>query len=43
VYERGGSRDHRVELKNLHPGKTYHYEVLTRHGKDRLNGEFQTK
>jgi hypothetical protein len=42
AYVPGGSLEHRVELKNLKPGTTYHYEIETRYGKDRYKGSFQT-
>ncbi len=42
AYVAGGSKQHRVELKNLKPGSTYHYEIETRGGKDRFKGSFQT-
>ncbi|HET8667113.1 MAG TPA: fibronectin type III domain-containing protein [Terriglobales bacterium] len=42
AYKPGGSTQHRVELTNLKPGTTYHYEIETRVGKDRYKGSFQT-
>jgi hypothetical protein len=42
AYTPGGSREHRVELKNLKPGTKYHYEIETRGGKDRIKGSFDT-
>jgi hypothetical protein len=42
AYVPGGSTQHRVELKNLHPGTKYHYEIETRGGKDRIKGSFDT-
>jgi Purple acid Phosphatase, N-terminal domain len=42
AYEAGGTRDHHVELNNLRPGMTYHYEIETRGGKDRFKGSFRT-
>ncbi len=42
AYEPGGSRDHHVALKNLKPDTTYHYEIETRGGKDRIKGSFRT-
>ena len=42
AYEPGGSTQHRVQLKDLKPGTTYHYEIETRAGKDRYKGSFQT-
>ncbi len=42
AYEPGGSRDHRVQLSNLQPNTTYHYEIETRGGKDRFKGSFHT-
>jgi hypothetical protein len=42
AYVPGGSREHRVELRNLRPGTKYHYEIETRGGKDRIKGSFDT-
>jgi Purple acid Phosphatase, N-terminal domain len=42
AYQPGGSKQHRVQLTNLKPGTTYHYEIETRGGKDRYKGSFQT-
>jgi hypothetical protein len=42
AYEAGGSRDHHVQLNNLQPNTTYHYEIETRGGKDRFKGSFRT-
>jgi phosphodiesterase/alkaline phosphatase D-like protein len=42
AYEPGGATQHRVQLKNLTPGTTYHYEIETGAGKDRFKGSFQT-
>ncbi len=42
AYEAGGTRDHRVQLNNLRPGTTYHYEIETRGGRDRYKGSFHT-
>lgn len=42
AYEPGGTRDHHVALKNLKPDTTYHYEIETRGGKDRIKGSFRT-
>jgi len=42
AFKPGGSRDHRVELKNLKPGTTYFYAVENRGGKQRYDGQFQT-
>jgi purple acid phosphatase-like protein len=42
AYEPGGSRDHHVSLNNLRPNTTYHYEIETRGGKDRIKGSFRT-
>ena len=42
AYEAGGTRNHRVDLTNLQPGRTYYYEIETRGGKDRYKGSFQT-
>lgn len=40
AYERGGSRDHRAQLTNLQPGRTYYYEIMKRHGSVRTTGQF---
>lgn len=42
AYEPGGTRDHHVALRNLRPDTTYHYEIETRGGKDRIKGSFRT-
>lgn len=42
AFQPGGSRDHRVELKNLKPGTTYFYAIESRGGKQRYDGQFQT-
>lgn len=42
AYVAGGTKDHRVELSNLKPNTTYHYEIETRGGKDRFKGSFHT-
>lgn len=42
AYVPGGSTQHRVQLTNLKPGTTYHYEIETRYGKDRFKGSFET-
>lgn len=42
AYEPGGSTQHSVQLSNLQPNTTYHYEIETRGGKDRFKGSFQT-
>lgn len=39
-YERGGSRQHSIELKNLQAGKTYHFQILRRDGSARHSGTF---
>ncbi len=42
AYEPGGSTQHSVQLTNLKPNTTYHYEIETRGGKDRYKGSFHT-
>ena len=42
AYEPGGSTQHSVQLSNLRPNTTYHYEIETRGGKDRFKGSFRT-
>jgi hypothetical protein len=43
AYESGGGRDHSVTLKNLTPGQTYYYQILTRDGDVRYTGQFQSQ
>jgi Purple acid Phosphatase, N-terminal domain len=43
AYEPGGSREHKVTLKNLRAGTTYFYAIENRSGKQRYDGQFQTK
>lgn len=43
AYEAGGSREHKIALKNLKPGTTYFYTIENRGGKQRYDGQFQTK
>ncbi|HWR34405.1 MAG TPA: fibronectin type III domain-containing protein [Clostridia bacterium] len=42
AYERGGNRDHSVQLTNLQPGRAYYYAILKRDGSVRTTGQFQT-
>lgn len=42
AYTPGGSTKHSVQLKNLKPNTTYHYEIETRGGSDRFKGSFRT-
>ena len=42
-YEPGGSNDHRVTFTGLRPHTTYTYEIRTREGGDRKQGEFTTR
>ena len=42
AFKPGGSREHRVDLKNLKPGTTYFYAIENRGGKQRYDGQFQT-
>lgn len=43
AYEPGGSREHKVTLTNLKPGTTYFYAIENRSGKQRYDGQFETK
>lgn len=42
AYERGGDRNHTVQLTNLQPGQTYYYQVLRQNGTVRTSGQFST-
>ncbi len=42
AYEPGGSTQHSVQLTNLKPNTTYHYEIENRSGSDRFKGSFHT-
>ncbi len=42
AYTPGGSTQHSVQLTNLKPNTTYHYEIETRGGSDRFKGSFRT-
>lgn len=42
AYEPGGSTQHSVQLTNLRPNTTYHYEIENRSGSDRFKGSFHT-
>ncbi len=42
AYEPGGSTQHSVQLSNLKPNTTYHYEIENRSGSDRFKGSFHT-
>src|SRR6266404_479479 len=42
AYQRGGSRDHTVELSNLQSGSTYYYQIMRRDGSVRTSGQFST-
>jgi hypothetical protein len=42
AYERGGDRNHTVQLTNLQPGQTYYYQVLRQNGSVRTTGQFST-
>ncbi len=42
AYVSGGSKDHRVELRNLRPGTTYYYAIESRYGRQRYDGQFST-
>lgn len=43
AYEPGGAREHRIAHKNLKPATTYFYAIENRSGKQRYDGQFQTK
>ncbi|HKD80203.1 MAG TPA: fibronectin type III domain-containing protein [Candidatus Angelobacter sp.] len=43
AYHQGGGTSHTLELTGLQPHKTYEYQILTRDGDVRKQGEFQTK
>lgn len=43
AYEAGGAREHKIALKNLKPATTYFYAIENRGGKQRYDGQFQTK
>lgn len=43
AFEPGGSREHKITLRNLKPGTTYFYAIENRGGKQRYDGQFQTK
>ncbi len=42
AYEPGGSREHRAQLTDLQPGRTYYYEIMRRNGTVRTTGQFTT-
>ena len=42
AYHPGGGTHHSLQLTGLEPGKTYEWEILTRDGDVRKNGQFQT-
>lgn len=43
AYEPGGGQDHSITLKNLTPGQTYYYQILTRDGDVRYTGQFRAQ
>ncbi len=43
AYEPGGAREHKITIRNLKPGTTYFYTIENRSGKQRYDGQFQTK
>ncbi|HET9280990.1 MAG TPA: fibronectin type III domain-containing protein [Candidatus Angelobacter sp.] len=43
AYHQGGGTTHTLELTGLQSHKTYEYQILTRDGDVRKQGEFQTK
>ena len=42
AYDRGGDRNHSVQLSNLQPGQTYYYQVMRQNGTVRTTGQFNT-
>jgi hypothetical protein len=42
AYHSGGGTDHTLQLTGLEPSKTYEWEILTRDGDLRQQGQFQT-
>lgn len=42
AYSAGGDRNHTVQLTNLQPGQSIHYQVLRRDGSVRTTGQFMT-
>jgi hypothetical protein len=42
AFHSGGGTDHTLQLTGLEPGKTYEWEILTRDGDLRQQGQFQT-
>lgn len=43
AYHRGGGTHHFLVLDNLEPGRTYEWQILTRDGDVRKQGEFKTE
>jgi hypothetical protein len=43
AYHSGGGTTHSLQLTGLQPGKTYEWQILTRDGDVRKQGQFQTK
>ena len=42
AFHSGGGTDHSLQLTGLEPGKTYEWQILTRDGDLRTQGQFQT-
>jgi Purple acid Phosphatase, N-terminal domain/Repeat of unknown function (DUF5648) len=42
AFHSGGGTDHTLQLSGLEPGKTYEWQILTRDGDLRQQGQFQT-
>ena len=43
AYHSGGGTTHNLQLTGLEPSKTYEWQILTRDGDVRQQGQFQTK
>lgn len=43
AFHSGGGTSHTLELTGLQPNKTYEWQILTRDGDVRQQGQFQTK
>jgi purple acid phosphatase-like protein len=43
AYHSGGGTTHNLQLTGLEPSKTYQWQILTRDGDVRQQGQFQTK
>jgi hypothetical protein len=43
AYHQGGGTNHQLQLTGLEPHRTYEWQILTRDGDVRKQGEFQTR